>query len=156
MTKEFKTDYDLTEIEVPVTIGGEKYVVREANGAGAVQYRNHQLKCTKLDPETGKPISVEGMASGVPLLVSLCLFKVKPDGSTESRPVSYATVIGWPHRIQKGIVEIAKSISEIEEEDETLDGLIKQRDELDAKIAKMRVEGEPAKNEQLPSPDGSD
>lgn len=110
---------DLALIEVPVSIGDKRYLLREASGNVACKYRNALLNCTVLGPE-GKPQTVRNMADVEPLLVSLCLFQLleQPDGTVKERPAQLADVRGWPNRIVKALFERAKEISELDEEEE--------------------------------------
>lgn len=105
----------LTPVEVPVTIAGESYTLREATGETAVQYRDAMLACTTLGPE-GKPTIISGLAGVEPLLVSLCLY------DSIDHLVPEATIRSWPARIQKALFERAKQISDLDEgEDEDED-----------------------------------
>ncbi len=117
---------DLTLIELPVSVKGVKYVLREASGDAAVRYRNKLLDGTTLGPE-GNVVKVIGMANVEPFLVSLCLFDEK------GRPVKCELIRSWPARIQKALFEKVKEISELDEEQD-LDTLIKQQAEIDKKI----------------------
>lgn len=101
---------DLAPIEVPCTIGGKKYTLREASGDAACKYRNALLKATKLGTD-GKPTSIDGMADAEPLLVSLCLF------TAENTAVPVQVVRSWPQRIQKRLFDEAKRISQLDERD---------------------------------------
>lgn len=106
----FEIDFsDLTVIEIPVNISGEKYFLREASGEAACNYRNAVLKCTKLGPE-GKPSSMEGIASVEPLLVSLCLV------DSEGKRVPESLVKSWPSRVVKVLYDKAKEISELDDD----------------------------------------
>ncbi len=106
---------DLAQVEVPVSIGGKKYVLKEATADAVRKWRNAQLKATKLG-DNGKPISLEGMADTEPLLVSLCLFEeVKESGKPDSlSPVSLSTVSSWPNRIVGALFAEATKISDLE------------------------------------------
>lgn len=126
--------YDLTPVEIPVKIGGKNYILREADGAAAVQYRNAMLSCTQIGTD-GKPSSVKGMAGTEPLLVSLCLLTNEP--SETRRAVMIDEVKAWPYRIQKGLYDKAKEISELEEED-TEESLLKERAKIDKKLEAVR------------------
>lgn len=137
MSEEF--DYDITPQEIPVTVGGKKYVLREATGDAACRYRNALLKSTKLGPE-GKPSHIDGMADVEPLLVSLCLYeKTDPE-----RLVALHLVRSWPSRIQKALFAKVKEISELDERD-TAETLEKQLAETQRKLAELK-NGDAAKN----------
>ena len=129
---------DLAPIEERVSIGGKKYILREATGDAGCKYRNSLLKATKLGPD-GKPVSIEGMADSEPLLVSLCLFELyEQKGSngvseTKERPTPLIVVRSWPARVQKALFERAKEISDLDEK-ETLPVLQKRLADTQKKI----------------------
>src|SRR6516162_4324851 len=59
-------DYsDLTPVEVPVKIGGKRYILREASGDAAVRYHNANLKVYRYN-DAGKLIGMEGTADTEP------------------------------------------------------------------------------------------
>lgn len=136
---------DLSLIEIPVTVGDKKYILREASEDSACKYRNAMLRCTKLGPE-GKPASVHGIADVEPLLVSMCLFEALPDGSGfKNSCTRVETVRSWPSRIVKQLFEKTKEISDLDEEDEDKESLEKQKKEVEEKLAKLE-EDNAAKN----------
>jgi hypothetical protein len=137
---------DLSLIEVPVSIEGKKYTLREASGGAAIQYRNAMLASTKLGPG-GTVTSVSGMANIEPLLVSLCLFDEK------GKRVSEATIKNWPSRVLKTLFDRAKEISELDEDGGDLESLNKQKDEIEEKIA--QIESDSVGNEQESTTNGS-
>jgi hypothetical protein len=141
-------DFELDIVEVPITVGGTKYVLREASGDAACKYRNAMLNCTELGPD-GKPSRMGNMADTEPLLVSLCLFRADND-----KPVALEVVRSWPNRVVSKIYDKAKELSEIDQDD-SLDGLLKQKEVLDRKIQVLMSE-DPAKNEQSGTQAGSD
>jgi hypothetical protein len=104
-------DFDLTLREVPVKLGGRRYVLREATAAGACQYRNAVLRSTRLGPD-GKPEYVDGLADAGPVLVAACLFELDGDGL---RPVSLATVRAMPARVQELLFKRAQRLSELDQ-----------------------------------------
>lgn len=141
---------DLSLIEVPVTIAGKKYVLREASEATAAVYRNASIAGAKL--EDGKlsemPKNLGGIQS---LLVSRCLLACDTETGEAVNPVSREIINDWPSRIVKPLFEKAKEISELDE-DEDLESLTKQRDKLNEQIGKL--EGDSAKNAHNTMVDG--
>jgi hypothetical protein len=128
---------DLSPVEVPVSVRGKRYTLREATGDAACKWRNAQLAATELGPD-GKVMRVKGLADLEPMLVSLCLF------DEQGKPVPAATVREWPARVIKAVYDECKRISQLDEAAETADDLKKQRDELDKRIAKLEnPEGNP-------------
>lgn len=144
-------NFDTTKpVEVPVTIEGKRYVLREASGDAGCRYRNYLLDNTEF--EEGKPKRTRGMANLEPLLVSLCLFElvIGPDGDVKGeKPVNIATVRSWPSHIQKTLYTRAKAISGLNETEETVE-------DLEKKLAKLKAQQEAAKNEQSGTMDGCD
>ncbi len=151
-------------IEVPVTVGSVKYVLREADEGAAKEFLNARLRGAKL--EDGKAVGLpEDMAGFQSLLVSRCLFRLNDDGVAFGSPVAQSILLGytdasgkrypgWPSRIVKPIYEMAKKISELDEDDETLESLRKQQEGISSKIAKL--EEDAAKNVSSTTMDGSD
>lgn len=135
---------DLTPIELPFSHLGKDYVLREATGEAACQFRNAQIACTTMGPE-GKPKKFENVADVEPLLVSLCVWELLPDG--KEKRVPEATVRQWSARMQKRLFEKAKEISDLNESAETLEELTKEYRELGKRIKKMGEEKEEAKND---------
>jgi hypothetical protein len=141
--------FDLEPKEIPVRVGDQDFVLKEASGEAAVRYQNASLaSMTMVD---GKVSKVAGMASTQPLLVSLCLFSRGVDGI--DRPVPEKTVRGWPARVQRDLFAKAKEISELEEGEDTVEALEKQRAEIDRKIAALQEDA--AKNEPSDTTNGS-
>jgi len=99
---------DLARREVPVTIGGVVYVLREADEAAHSSWRNFQISGTKVDDD-GKILSMGALADSDAVLLSKCLFK-------DDVPVALEFVKGLPSRISRVLVDKAKKLSEIDKE----------------------------------------
>lgn len=99
---------DLVPIEVPVSVNGAQYILREANGDAACRYRNAVMECVEM--VDGKPARVHGMANTEPLLVAMCL------RTADGKLVGEATVRSWPPRVIKVLFAKAKEISDLEDE----------------------------------------
>ena len=119
---------DITPIEELVTIGENKYTLRETSGDAAIKYDNAKMTCYHY--VEGKLSSVKNLSETEPLLVSLCLF------DSEGKNVPEATIRSWPNRIQTAIYERAKEISglnappeDLENQIEELQILLKKRQE---------------------------
>lgn len=110
---------DLTPIEVPVSLGGKKYLLREATEAAAATYRNASVAGATLGSEggetriTGLPPDIGGLQS---LLVSLCLWELNADGKP-TRTVPRAVVKTWPARMVRPLFDKAQEISGLKEEE---------------------------------------
>ena len=100
---------DLTPIEIPVSIGGKKFLLREATEDAAVKYRNKLAAAGRM--VDGKVVGIGDIADAEPLLVSLCLLELYevngPDGLPQQRerPVLLSTVRGWPAKVVKAIFD---------------------------------------------------
>ena len=126
------------------------YRLREATEAIIIKWRNINLKGAKL--RDGKLVSMEGAASGEPVLVSLCLFEV--DGDKE-KPVKIDTIMSWRGVIVQDMYKWIAKVSGLAEEQET-EELIKKRIESDTeKLNLMKEEKsdsyEEASSKNLPS-----
>jgi len=130
---------DLALIEVPVTIGGQQYVLREANGDAACKFQNARVARYEYNDE-GKLVKLRDMADLEPILVSLCLFKQE-----DMSPVPEAVIRSWPGKIQGKLYDRAKEISGLDET-EDLATMEKQLVNLQKRIDKMRKVGDPVKN----------
>lgn len=145
---------DITPIEVPVKVGQLEFVLREATGESAVKYTNAKLKRLSLGAD-GKPSSFAGMGDLEPYLVSLCLFTAKRERpELNNQPVHEADIRAWPHKIQKKLFDIAKQISEIDQ-DQSKDDLEKIIADAQKRIAELDAKDSKAKNEQSDGTDGS-
>lgn len=99
---------DISLIEVPYRIGGNDYVLKEADGEATCAYRNAVFKATELGPD-GTPVRIRNMADVEPLLVSLCLF------NEDGRRIDQNFIRKWPNRIQKALYDKVKEISQLDE-----------------------------------------
>ncbi len=151
MSDELNFD-DLTPIEIPVSVAGKKYVMREADEETAALFNNARMRGTRL--EDGKVVGLPTDMAGVQsLLVSRCLFIVDKEGVPTRQYVKRTTVNSWPARVVKPLFEKAKEISELDE-DETVEMLVKQRAELTERIVKLQEEA--AKNEPEDTTDNAE
>lgn len=107
---------------------GNHYILREASGDAAVKWRDEVFKSTILTD--GKVSGVKNLASTEPYLVSLCCFKLGPDG-TSRIPMTAAMVRDFPAHVLKRLYNKVVHISKLKEEDANT---------LDEKIAKAKKE----------------
>jgi hypothetical protein len=129
-------------IRVPVRIGAQQYVLREADEAAAVAYRNAVMKAVRMTE--GGPTTLDGAADVEPLLVSRCLFTANEAGGLT--PVPLAVIRTWPSRIVKPLFARAKAISELEEGEDTAEQLQAKIDKLQARLDKLQAGESAAKN----------
>lgn len=159
----------LERIEIPFTgPDGKSYVLREANGAAAKQYRNRQAECSVLGPD-GRVSGLRNLGELEPLLVSLCVFTDK--GMT----VNQSVIEKWPGRILTKLYDAAREISELGGEDQTKAALEEAlelpgapvslqalRDWVNSlegdqfRVLKALLREEPAKNAPKPTTAGSE
>ena len=129
---------DLTPIEVPVSVQGRQYTLREASGDAACQYRNAVSGSYQYGPD-GNISGVKGLSDAGPLLVSLCL--VDENG----RAVKQEIVRGWPARVMMALFRRAKEISELDEP-ETVESLERQVAVLQRRLVELQGEETPSGN----------
>jgi len=141
--------FDLPEKEVDVSIGDKKYVLREASGDAACRYHNKMTSGIKAFK--GEMTMTGSMADAEPLLVSACLFPIDAEGKVSTVNVPIQTVRKWPNRITQTLFQKIMEISPmLIKDNEDVDGLKKQREELDEKIR----QAEEVKNLQSDTMDG--
>jgi hypothetical protein len=148
-------NFDLEPIEVPVTVRGVRYVLREASEAISIKLRGSQLKNARL--RNGQlEASVENLAESQSLLVQACLFVVQ-DGVEPAKwqPISLAALRSFPTRIVQALFTRCQSISGlVEKEDaETLEKRIAADREKLAKLRNGHDEDEEGNPDGRPSED---
>lgn len=130
---------DLAPIAVKYRIGGKQYVLREASADAAVQYRNAITRASRLT-EDGKVATVEGLHDAEPLLVSLCLYQAKEDGTDTNVRVPIDTIRKWTNRIQRTLFDKIMEISDLNEQSE--EALERRIAFLQKSLARVREENE--------------
>jgi hypothetical protein len=155
-----KTELNFDDLEPKferVSISRRTYVLREATGGAVVQWRNHQMSASKLNPD-GKTVSVGPIAESEPLLVSLCLFEIVQQGGNEvERQVPVQVVKGWPYRVQRALYERIMEMSDLKEKD-SADDIKKRMAEDREKLEKIEANGhheDASKNSQSATTAGS-
>lgn len=152
-------EFDLLPQEVPVTLGKDKYILREAMGDAAVQYTNACIGSQRMDEEGNKRIV--GIADAEPLLVSLCLFRLDTQGNVEKdragrdKHVELSLVRSWPAKVQRKLYETAKEISCLVDPGDTVESLEKFISQAQKKLAVLKNGDEQLKNSQSSTTDGS-
>lgn len=136
-------NFDSAEpVSIPVTIAGEKYLLREASESVATEYRNAQLMAMQVNEsaEGNKIARVGRVIDTESMLVSKCLFKIEElDGKETEKPVPLQQVKNWPHRISHKLFKTAEQISNLGKE-ETREELIKQKKDIDSKLKKLETQ----------------
>lgn len=138
---------DLIPHEEEFTIGERSFLLREADEAAVVKWRNVQIKSSRMDG-TGK-IVIGEVADANPYLVSLCLFekKVDKEGKPFLHPVPKEEIKKWPAKVVSKIFDRLMLISDLKAE-ETEESLTKHIGELSEKLKAVRERKETLKNEQ--------
>lgn len=149
-------EFDLTRIEVPVTIGKQKYVLKDADGETSVKYRNAKLSAYKLDG-AGNVIGYDKLNDAELILVAGCLYKVVADqnGKEEHHKVSLETVKQFPSKMNEKLFKRAREISEIDQAT-TIEFLKERRAEIDRQIAELEKDISSAKKDSDSTSVGSD
>jgi len=127
-------------IKIPVTLAGVQYFLQEASGDTAVKYRNAAVNCTKF--KGGKPDSIANIGDIEPLLVSLCLTDEKGTRVPEK------TIRSWPARLQKELFTRIKEISDLGEDEDSIE-------ELEKKLTEAKERKAELGNESTNTEDGS-
>lgn len=142
----------LKTITVPVAVGSRNFTLREANGLAVSRWRAAKMRGvqTQGDDANRKVTIVEPSVTADTDLVASCLVENEKGGAKE---VPRHVVEAWPDRVFRQVFKTLLKISELEGDD--LKALRKERDDLDARIAKLETEGDPAGNAPGNSEDGS-
>jgi len=119
---------DIRRREIPIKLGGTDYILKEGSAGAIKAYRNALLARTSFD-EKGKVSRFSGIADGVPVLVSHCLFRVIPPNGLHA--VTLAEVEELPNFIIQDLFNRAKSMTRGLDEEESKDKA--KRDEESAK-----------------------
>lgn len=122
-------------IEVPVTIAGQRYTLREATGEAADRWRNAQVSRAVFDSESRRYVSPGGLAGTDAVLVAACL----------TPTVTVEQVLAWPTRVRDALFERAKAISGLtadeEPTEESLEGDISFLQEKLERLRQYRENG---------------
>lgn len=137
--------YDLTPASKTVKLGSGNYVLREVSGEGGTAYQNAVNDAMII--VDGKVTGYRNMENVEALLVSYCLFTVRPENKDQdNKPVSASTIEKWPYRVRHDLFLQAQKLSSLGEI-VTKESLIKERDRLNKRIEDFeRAEAEKTKN----------
>jgi hypothetical protein len=126
-------------IEVPVTIGNTKYVLREADVDVACKYKN-ALMGAVFARESGT--GTTNIADVEPLLVSLCISYGNNGAKDDHTPVPLATVRSWKPALVEKLADRVKKISKLNKEDNATPDQIAQVEKMLADMkAKAAAQG---------------
>lgn len=166
---------DLTpRISTPINIGGQWYVLREADMPTEDAYNAARLRGTRIisnEDKGTKQFEGFGGLNDVPyILIGGCLFKINgpSDGkkfasgeeivysqlNNETKQpvavgVAFLRAANWPSRLRKYLLSEARKISELDDK-ETVEELEREVARLQAKIERMR-EGNPSSATEVSS-----
>ena len=105
--------FELERQTLPVTIGGEEYMLFELDGKGRDKYLNNVGGRVRTDKE-GKPAGVKNFDG---LEASLIAASLKRKENGEWVDVPAATIQSWPARVVSGLFKAAKELSALGEEE---------------------------------------
>lgn len=109
------SDLNLEPVSIPFTFNGNNYMLREASGKAAAEFRNAVIDRSVIG-EDGKVKSIKSMADVEPLLVAGCVFEVVEDPTTKAKTevtVPLSRVEQWPSRLQARLFTRIREISEL-------------------------------------------
>jgi hypothetical protein len=133
-------------VVVPVIIAGEKFEIREANGDAACHYRNAILDRTTMGPD-GRPTAMKNLADVEPILVSLCLYHAEGPQAGKRVHIDHVRNQFKPKTITGLAVKI-KEISELDNEEETIESIDKEIARLEERKKKLIEDQDRLKNAQ--------
>ncbi len=154
--------FDLTPKEVPVQIGEDHFILREAQGSTVIKFRNLIFQATNPGLDGQARGDGEGLADVEAFLVSQCLYRTKEPGvlpkDGNGRPdrtklVAKEIITEWVYNIQRTLFETIKEISDIDRD--TPEGLAKEKEDLAKRERKLRESQKYAKNFSGSTEDGS-
>lgn len=128
---------DMQRREVPVRIGSRHYILLEAMAGDIINYKNLVARSTRVDPKRGSAV-VEGYADAEIYLLGLCLQEVV-DGKRRRVPGDYIRT--WRNEIQQDLWERLQRLSGMTEDD-TVEGLLEQRADIDARLRALGYDPE--------------
>lgn len=131
LMSELSADSDsLKPFEMPFTWDKTDYVVREASEGAALEYRQKYAKALK----TGKDGDIVSMDLGAiaeteSFLVAKCLFKMAKNGTDQVNPHPNE-LRAWPRKVVKRLHKLIMKVSEIRDDDDTIEQIDQQIEEL--------------------------
>lgn len=136
-------NYDsLDLIEIPVTIAGRKYVLREADGPASCKYHDAHLRSVREREATDTDQRFDGLHEVEYLLVGLCLFEKHADNTVSEEPVGLEGVKGWKYKVVGDLFKHVEDISELSKTSEA--NLLKQKELIERRLALTKED--PSKN----------
>lgn len=117
----------------------EEFIIKEATGDIVRQFKNMQL--SHMLHVDGFIRPGPGMADTTSYLVSMCTYVIKKEEGSIEKPIrcSLDRVRSWSETMIKELYDLIRDNSGMNDQ-HTIEGLIKQRDELNERIEKMQNE----------------
>ncbi len=138
--------FDDDVIEIDISVLGEQYILREANGTASSKYQNKAVEGIRLGSQ-GKAANLPNNAGNLNAeLIASCLFVVPEDSSPPIKKVVLATVYSWPHKTIEKLAKRLRDISDLDPEGDTIEALEKEIKEARKRIIELKEE-ESAKND---------
>jgi hypothetical protein len=148
--------------EIPVTLAGKSYVLREAS-EGAASARQSAISASMKFGPDGNPTGVVGnIGDADAVLLAHCLYEADEDGKIRLLPngdpdprylVPAQKIRGWLSRVTKPLIAKLKEISDLgESEKDTPESIDEKIMRLREQRVKLESEGTPEKNGRVATP----
>lgn len=125
-------DFDTVETyEEPFKYKGKSYILREASSKACAKYRDARNKATRVNPD-GKFAGFSDLHMTETYLLSYCIFEVR-DG--KELPVSQEELLSWPNRVTKPLFAKIEEVSDLYDEGEERQQLVKALSLSDSPIS---------------------
>lgn len=150
-------NFDLTPVQIKVTLSGKAYVLKEASASDVAAMKNQAMAKARIGKD-GQVQSLGSMADQEAGLVALCLYEADADGNASKSRVNEGVIKAWPARVVSALFSKAARISGLVGE-ETREEVEKRIGELQDKLASMGDAGDggpPEKKPQTPTDDTSE
>lgn len=109
-------------VEIPVTLAGVAYVLKEPSGKVIKDYRKLMTKYSRIEGKKVVITDTDKAADGTATLVSICLFEKEGD-----RPVTVETIHSWPNKIVEKLASVCLDLAGLSDKKTT------EEDEEEAK-----------------------
>lgn len=146
------TEFDFTALEpseIPVKFRNKQYILTECSEGHRSVWNDAKIQGLKVvQDQRGDRQQFSGISGGGrlrALLLSGCLREVK-ENNDMGPFVKEDSLKQWPAKVVNPLYRAALEMNELEEEDDTEAGLIKQIADLQAKLQRMRDAEQAVKN----------
>ena len=137
-------DDQLRRKEEPVQIGDRSFILRQGMGGDIIAYKNFMSKAMKVDP-TKKSATMEGFYDSEVFLICRCLSEITDKGEKKVSP-EYVKML--PQPVHEAILERAKELSGLIEED-TEEDLLEQKRDIEDRLERLRRSNQHTTNGEM-------